>query len=44
MGVYPAPKRPDDAPEVTHFMWWLLLITAAVFGYLCYVLVRPEKF
>jgi hypothetical protein len=25
-------------------MWWLLTITAAVFLYLCYVLVHPERF
>jgi len=25
-------------------MGWLLAISAAVFVYLCYVLVKPEKF
>ncbi|MGE5672384.1 MAG: K(+)-transporting ATPase subunit F [Mycobacterium leprae] len=25
-------------------MWWLLLIAAAVFVYLVYVLIKPERF
>jgi K+-transporting ATPase KdpF subunit len=25
-------------------VWWLLVVVAAVFVYLCYVLVFPERF